>query len=99
MDENYYDLDDEFIDDGDLEMNQDDDNYIYNDADTSKFAQSELLEIEEVSENHHSQGSDDERPEVAAASIDEQKKSQDRKYKRLLKHFRVLDAEEVERMI
>ena len=38
MDENYYDLDDDFIDDGDLEMQEEDnDNYLYNDADTSKF--------------------------------------------------------------
>ena len=38
MDENFYDLDDDFIDDGDLEMHEeDDDNYLYNDADTSKF--------------------------------------------------------------
>lgn len=38
MDENYYDLDDDFIDDGELEsIDQDDDMLLYGDGETSKF--------------------------------------------------------------
>ena len=42
FDENYYDLDDEFIDDGDLDMaNEDEEMELFEDGDTSKF-QSEV---------------------------------------------------------
>jgi hypothetical protein len=50
LDENYYDLDDDFIDDGDIEMiDQDDDQMMHDLYDTSKHqsvAQSELPDIE-----------------------------------------------------
>lgn len=50
-------MDDDFIDDGDLEMNEEDDDIFYNDADTSKFAPSELPVN---TENKNSQSEEDE---------------------------------------
>lgn len=44
MDENFYDLDDDFIDDGDLEMNDHDDE-MFHDADTSKFLSGVVSEL------------------------------------------------------
>lgn len=50
LDENYYDLDDDFIDDGDIEMiDQDDDQMMHELYDTSKYqsvAQSEMPDVE-----------------------------------------------------
>jgi hypothetical protein len=58
MDENYYDLDDDFIDDGDLEMiDQDDDLMLYNDADTSRFANSEVQDIREDDSDRNNENS------------------------------------------
>jgi hypothetical protein len=71
MDENYYDLDDDFIDDGDLEM-QEEDNYLYNDADTSKY-QSEKNGNEGGGDEEEDDGSEDNE------KTDEQKQK-DRKY-------------------
>ena len=55
-------MDDEFIDDGDLDMiDQDDDNELYADADTSKFqsvAHSELPPFEGENGEVHAVGSD-----------------------------------------
>ena len=98
FDENYYDLDDDFIDDGDIEMiDQDDDQMMHDLYDTSKYqsaAQSELPEVdrEEGGNSSDENGFDEQ-------SHDSDKERQDRRYQKILQNFRVLMPEEVEEML
>lgn len=62
QDENYYDLDDDFIDDGDIEMIENDDDMMHELYDTSKhqsLAQSEMPELDREEEGGNSSGGED----------------------------------------
>lgn len=104
IDENYYDLDDDFIDDGDLDNFDHDDEMmdVYNNNGggdtTSKFqscAQSEIAPLLD-SDGEPVKDADDEDVEE---SYDPDKELQQKRYRKLLQNFRVLSAEEVEEML
>jgi hypothetical protein len=93
MDENYYDLDDDFIDDGDLEMmDQYGDMMLYGDGD-SKFMSNATSELPAIREDNREEESENKEGLGGAdndESYDPDQYSQQRRYKKILSNFKIL---------
>ena len=100
QDENFYDLDDDFIDDEDIMMIDQDDDMMHDFYDHSKnqsAAQSELPDLLENEDGGKSEG--DDTNQMDDQSFDSDKERQQKRYQKILRNFKVLMPDEVEEML
>lgn len=99
-DDNFYDLDDDFIDDGDLEdIDQDEDMELFADGDTSKFQSGRESVVPKASNGDEDKGVASDKDEGNEQSYDPDQERQKRRYNKLLQNFRILMPDEVEEML
>ena len=100
QDENFYDLDDDFIDDEDIMMIEQDDDMMHDFYDQSKnqsAAQSEFPDLIDKEDGGKSDGEDTN--QMDDQSFDSDKERQQKRYQKILKNFKVLMPDEVEEML